>query len=144
MGGKACLDRCRVELVTAVRVDEGDADLTALAASTNACGKPIAKMNDIIRPAFARRLGEHLPPSPAFMFMKRDAYPGLAPPAGKPRRNDARIVYNQYIPRAQKRREVTHNPVVDDITFEIKKPSRMTRSRRLCSNRLGRQFIVEI
>ena len=120
------------------------AHLAALAASANACGKAGAEKNDIIGPAFACRLGEHLPVGPALMLVKGDADPGLVPPAGKPRRDHPRIVDHKHIPRAQKRRQVTHDPVVDGIALEIEKPCRMARSRRFCGNRLGRQFIIEI
>ena len=144
MGGKARLDRRRVERVTAVRIDKGDAHLSTLAASANACGKAGAEKNDIIGPAFACRLGEHLPVGPALMLVKGDADPGLAPPAGKPRRDHPRIVDHKHIPRPQKRRQVTHDPVVDGIALEIEKPCRMARSRRFRGNRLGRQFIIEI
>ena len=78
------------------------------------------------------------------MLVKGDADPGLAPSAGKPRRDHPRIVDNKQIPRPQKRRQVTHDPVVDGIALEIEKPCRMARSRLFRGNRLGRQFIIEI
>ena len=78
------------------------------------------------------------------MLVKRNADAGLAPPAGKPCWDHPRIVDNKHIPRAQQRRQITHDPVVDGHTLEIKKPCRMTRSRRFRGNRLGQQFIIEI
>ena len=144
MGSKPRLDRRGLERVTAVRIDKGDAHLAALAASSNACGKTSAEKNDIFRPAFACRLGEHLPVGPAFMLVKGEPNPSLAPSAGKPRRDYPRIVHNEHIPRPQQRRQVTHDPVVDGIALEIEKPCRMARSRWFRGNRLRRQFIIEI
>ena len=88
------------------------------------------------------------------MLVKGDADPGRSLGAAgddeKPRRDHPRIVDHKHIPRAQKRRQVTHDPVVDGIALEIEKSSsphgRSTsagpRARRQC--RLGRQFIIEI
>ena len=144
MRGEASLDRGGVQSHATVRIDKGDADLTAVTAPPHPRGEAGSKLDDVVRAAFARRLGKHLPVGTALMLVQGHADPRLAALSGQPRRDHRGVVHHHQVASTQKRRQVADPPVMDGVAIQIQKPRGIPRAGGFHRNRLWRQFIVKI
>ena len=148
MRGKTCIHLSGIQITPIVRIDEGQLDITAGATPQHTRCKIGSKMDDIIRPAFFRRLGKNPPDISRvicfFMLVKGDIDPRRATSPDEPCWNHPGIVDDQQITRPQQGWQIADMPVNHALTHQIQQAGSVARICRMRGNCLCRQIIIEI